>query len=250
VAAAENANPVVALFDGKAAAWPGKYGPDGALLDRLSQFATAVTARVPVGGAVLDLGCGTGELARRLAADGYQATGCDIAPLMLLQATAADPGGTVSWLPLEPGWQALPFEAQSLDGVTAASVLEYAPDPSAVLRECARVLRPDGTLICTVPDVTHVVRWLEWPLATAARVTGARAAAALARVSPRLGGYVVYLRVSRQRRSARWWRAAARQAGFLAVPGGRPGRRAPLLMLTFVRAAAAPVRPGHRKVRR
>jgi SAM-dependent methyltransferase len=240
-------DPVAALFDDKAAAWPAKYAQDGRLAGRLSQFTEAVTAWVTVGGEVLDLGCGSGELARRLAAAGYRVTGCDIAPRMLLQATAADPGRAVRWLPLEPGWQALPFEAGRLDAVIAASVLEYADDPPAILRECARVLRPGGTVICTVPDVTHPVRWLEWPLVVVARVISARAAA---RVWPRLGNYMVYLRVSRHRRSARWWRTAAGRAGLEVMPDTVGGKHAPLRMLIFTRPAKAPGLSGRRVVQR
>ena len=96
-------------------------------------------------------------------------TGCDIAPEMLRQAATADRAQAVRWIRLDPGWRTLPFASGSLDAVIAASVLEYVPDPQAVLRECARVLRPGGILLCTVPDLAHPVRWLEWPLGLVAR---------------------------------------------------------------------------------
>jgi SAM-dependent methyltransferase len=233
---------VRALFDSKAAGWSGKYAPAGRLAGRLDRLDAAVHARVGAGGDLLDLGCGSGDLARRLAAGGYRVTGCDIAPRMLREAAAADSGHTVRWIRLDPGWRTLPFETASLDAVVAASVLEYVHDPAAVLRECARVLRPGGTLLCTVPDMTHPVRWLEWLLVWAARTPLAPVAEG---AWPRLRPYAAYLRVSRQRRRARWWHTAGRRAGLR--PAGMRDRwapRVPLRLFTFTRPRTFPGRQG------
>jgi SAM-dependent methyltransferase len=221
------------LFDAKADGWPAKYAPHGRLAGRLIQLADAAGQHVRPGGRVLDLGCGTGELAHYLAACGMMATGCDISENMLSRARSADPGGTAGWIRLDPGWRTLPFAAGSFDAVIAASVLEYVGAPGAVLRECARVLRPGGIVLCTVPDLTHPVRWLETAAAAAARVRPVRAAGA---VWPRLGRYLTYLRISRQRRRAGWWRAQAAQAGLRPVPADAgAAKHAPLRLLTFQR---------------
>jgi SAM-dependent methyltransferase len=233
----DHADGVRRLFDAKAARWPAMYAPEGPLAGRLAQLAEAVRDRIGEGSELLDLGCGSGELARHLAGTGYRMTGCDIAPEMLRQAELADQAQRVRWIRLDPTWRTLPFASGSLDAVIAASVLEYVSDPGAVLRECARVLRPGGSLLCTVPDLTHPVRWLEWPIALVARTPLARP---VQHTWPRLGSYLAYLRVSRQRRLIRWWQGAARHAGL--APAALPGRRtppAPLRLLAFTRPGDA-----------
>lgn len=221
------------LFDAKAAAWSSKYGPDGRLTGRLIQLAGAISYHVPAGGSVLDLGCGTGELATAIAVAGMHATGCDISPEMLQRAMSADPSGTVDWIQLDPRWRALPFATKTFDAVVAASVLEYVEEPVTVLRECRRLLRPGGVILCTVPDTRHPVRWLEWLIDVIAREPAVRAGG---RRWPRVDGYLTYLRISRQRHSSRWWHVAAIRADLLEVRlPVDSSERSPLRLFTFRR---------------
>jgi SAM-dependent methyltransferase len=228
---ADVAAQVQQLFDAKAEAWSSKYAPNGRLAARLTRLASAVTCHVSPGDSVLDLGCGTGELARVLCAAGMRATGCDISSEMLHRSAAADPSGTVDWVQLHPGWQILPFEQETFDAVVVSSVLEYVDDPTAVLRECFHVLRPGGVVLCTIPDPRHPIRRLEWLIGLAGRIPVVRAAA---RCWPRLDGYLAYLRISRQRHSSPWWSAAGARAGLTPQPPDAT-RRAPLLLVTFHR---------------
>ncbi len=185
---------------------------------------------------MLDLGCGTGNLARAADASGLRVTACDISPEMLRRATAGDHDGAVDWVCLEPRWARLPFESAAFDAVVAASVLEYVDRPIVVLRECARVLRPAGIMLCTVPDAAHPVRWLEWLAGAAAR---APLVAAAGRRWPRLDRYLTYLQISRQRRRAGWWCAVAAQAGLVTVANRvATVGSSPLRLFTFQR-------PGH-----
>jgi ubiquinone/menaquinone biosynthesis C-methylase UbiE len=198
------------LFDAKAATWSSKYAPGGRLTRRLALLAAAVEQQTTPAGRVLDFGCGTGDLGRRLAAAGRQVTACDISAAMLDRAAQADPAGAVEWTSLDPGWRTLPFADGTFGTIVASSVLEYVSDPALVLRECARLLEPGGTLLCTVPDLRHPVRWLEGLLSLVVRAPLTRAAGGSRR---RLGSYLTYLRISQQRHAVRWWRAAAAQAG-------------------------------------
>jgi SAM-dependent methyltransferase len=221
------------LFDAKASGWQDKYAPDGRLAGRLIQLADAVGYHVPAGGRVLDLGCGTGDLARRLASAGLQVTGCDISANMLSRAAASDPRGAIELRRLEPAWRTLPFPPGSFDTVVASSVLEYVDSPAAVLAECARVVRLGGVVLCTVPDPGHPVRWLEWLAAWAVRIPAIRA---LAGEWPRSERYLTYLRISRQRHPAEWWCTTAARAGLVTVPQP-PGaaQHRPLRLFTFQR---------------
>jgi SAM-dependent methyltransferase len=238
---AQHAARVQALFDHKAGGWAARYAPDGRLAGRLTQFAAAVSYHLPANGRVLDLGCGTGELARYVAASGLLVAGCDIAPRMLRQAAAARPQPGACWFQLAADWRTLPLRPASVDGIVAASVLEYVQQPAAVLAECARVLRPGGIIVCTVPDPAHPLRWLEWlaalaPLNALASPTGSG--------WPRIRQYMCYLQTSRHRRSAEWWSAVAARAGLHTVePLAEGAGRAPMRLLTFQRPGPVPPTP-------
>ena len=141
------AEEVLHLFDTKAVTWSAKYFPDGPLASRLACLSAAVSRHARAGDRVLDLGYGTGELSRTLAAAaGLRGAGCDISRQMLVRAVrAGDAGhadGCSGWVQLALNWQNLPFESAVFDVVVAASVLEYVAEPAAVLCECARLLRP------------------------------------------------------------------------------------------------------------
>lgn len=226
------ADQVRELFDAKAANWAAKYALDGRLAGRVPAFKAALSQHVPVGGRILDLGCGTGELARAMAVAGYPMTACDISEQMLCSAIVRDQENAVDWVQLEPGWLMLPFRSKTFDAVVASSVLEYVDDPTAVLRECSRILRPGGTMLCTVPNSRHPIRWLEWLISGAGLL--------LVRWDngrwPQLDGYLAYLRISRQRHSSRWWHAVAARANLAAVLAPpQAGEHSPLRLLTFQR---------------
>jgi SAM-dependent methyltransferase len=59
---------------------------------------------------------------------------------------------------------ALPFDRDTFDAVLSTQVLEHVPDPALALRECARVTRPGGSVLLTVPGVwsAHEVPFDYW----------------------------------------------------------------------------------------
>jgi SAM-dependent methyltransferase len=121
----------------------------GRLLGSFYASVAADVARVaPAGGKVLDVGCGPGHLANRLASDhGLEVTGLDLDPAMIARARAnADRGVAVERQPtfVVGGVAALPFPDSSFDLVVSTLSMHHWADPTAGQAEIARVLRPGG----------------------------------------------------------------------------------------------------------
>jgi ubiquinone/menaquinone biosynthesis C-methylase UbiE len=102
---------------------------------------------------VLDVGCGTGVVARHAAARvGNQGsvTGLDIDPYMLAVARQIPPptGAPIFWR--EGDVHALPFADRSFDLVLCQHGLQYFDDPVRAKTEMRRVLVPDGRLAVSI----------------------------------------------------------------------------------------------------
>lgn len=96
---------------------------------------------------VFDLGCGTGNLTRVLAAMlGPQGriTAVDFSSAMVAVASGKFTDARVRWLVADAAM--LPVDDGSAERVICFSAWPHFPDPHAVGRELFRVLRPDGTL--------------------------------------------------------------------------------------------------------
>jgi len=80
-------------------------------------------------------------------------------PVLNLGAGNKKIGGTIAldW----PEWDAekdpIPYETESVGGIIAYHFLEHLRDPRPVLRECSRVLAPQGVLNIVVPHVMGVM---------------------------------------------------------------------------------------------
>lgn len=115
----------------------------------------AIFDRYPVGGgAVLDVGCGTGEIVARLAAKYPRASfvGVDLEEPHLARAAArcAAFGERVRF---ERGdAMALPFADDEFDLVVCRHVIQAVPDARRVLSEIRRVVRPGGRVHLIAED--------------------------------------------------------------------------------------------------
>jgi S-adenosylmethionine-dependent methyltransferase len=100
---------------------------------------------------VLDLGCGTGAIAVRLARLGLHVTLLDASlPMLDFAERAAREAGVTERIALKHGDAAQLanlFDAGSFDLILCHNILEYVDDPSAMLRSAARALRDSSSII-------------------------------------------------------------------------------------------------------
>jgi SAM-dependent methyltransferase len=142
------------------------YGPS---LEEVSEADTDVIWRLlelelEPGSEVLDLACGHGRIASRLAQRGARVTGLDATPVFLDSARAR---GAAAGLPIEyiqGDMRSLPRPDDSFDRVISwFTSFGYFEDEEnrGVLREARRVLRPGGRLLIENNNLAELLpRWL------------------------------------------------------------------------------------------
>lgn len=108
-------------------------------------------ARVAPDQSILDVGCGTGIVARTaadLVGPGGSVTGVDLNDAMLTVARRVRPD--LVWRRGDAG--SLPFDDHVFDTVLSQMALMFVPDRPAAMGEMARVARPGGTVAVLVPS--------------------------------------------------------------------------------------------------
>lgn len=108
----------------------------------------AGTAGPQSGARVLDVGCGTGAMARWMAARyGWEVTGLDLSEEGLGYARGRGPG-----LLVRGDARRIPFRAACFDGLTSFDVLVHleSGEEAEALREMARCVRPGGWVFLRV----------------------------------------------------------------------------------------------------
>ncbi|MDQ7008479.1 MAG: class I SAM-dependent methyltransferase [Acidobacteriota bacterium] len=116
------------------------------LVGRWAADAVAEALSLTGGERLLDLGGGTGRLARRLAPRCRRAVVADLSAPMIRRAAERGLGATRARA------EALPFPAASFERVIVVDALHHMGDLQAVAREIARVLTPGGLAVLFEPD--------------------------------------------------------------------------------------------------
>ena len=144
-----NQDPQLALQQLKArmrASW--MAGDFGVVAKTIARGAEIFITRLglPPGSLVLDVACGTGNLAIPLARQGCTVTGLDIAPNLLKQARERAAAENLTITFDEGDAEQLPYANASFDAVVSMFGAMFAPRPDVVASELARVLKPGGQL--------------------------------------------------------------------------------------------------------
>lgn len=107
------------------------------------------TKAAAMGDCVLDVACGTGDVALAIRAAGArQVAGLDFSPVMIEAASAKARERRADVAFLVGDAMALPFPDNTFDACTVSFGLRNMPDYTAAIEEMTRVLRPGGKFIC------------------------------------------------------------------------------------------------------
>jgi SAM-dependent methyltransferase len=140
----------------------GQYGSTAKLETRISVWQPDAAGRSPQDVALaalaevrparlLEVGCGTGALAARCAAElGCEVVALDSSPEMVAATRARGIDAVVGDI------QRLPFGDATFDAGVAAWMLYHVPDRDRAIAELARVLRPGGRLIAITTGRDHL----------------------------------------------------------------------------------------------
>jgi SAM-dependent methyltransferase len=101
---------------------------------------------VAPGTRLLDVGCGSGQLALMAARAGAQVTGCDIAPNWIERARIRAANERLQVKFEEGDAESLPYGDAEFDVVISFVGAMFAPRPDLVASELTRVCRPGGTI--------------------------------------------------------------------------------------------------------
>lgn len=110
---------------------------------------------------ICDLGCGNGELLLNLDNDKYDLYGVDLSDKRVLRLVNHGINAVSSRV------EKIPFNDRTMDVISCLECLEHVFDPTIVLKEIVRVLKPGGRLLISVPyqanceSETHVRQWDE-----------------------------------------------------------------------------------------
>lgn len=160
-------------FDSVAADYDGPRGNNDLIQEMRSEMWRWLDATFAPGSRLIDLGCGTGLDAIRMAQCGHDVTATDWSPQMVQRT-----GDRAARANLTDRVRALAVgahELQRLDGqgvydgaYSDLGPLNCVPDLGDVSRECARLIKPGGALVFTVIgrlcpwEIAHYLRRGRW----------------------------------------------------------------------------------------
>ena len=143
-----------AQYDGLADEWWEGAGGFAALHWLAASRAEHIPPASQPAALLVDLACGGGLMAPHVARLGYRHVGVDLGLVGL--RVAREHGVT----PVRGSVLAVPLADACADVVVAGEVLEHVADDGQVIAECARLLRPGGTLVIDALPATWIAELL------------------------------------------------------------------------------------------
>ena len=107
-------------------------------------------------GKILDVGCGVGQVVKRLRDGNIEAFGVDVSEPNIRQANLH-----IGFCNLYDGIS-IPFGENTFDAVGAFNVLEHVDEPEAFIAELIRVLKPNGRLVISSPNFLRVLGFRDY----------------------------------------------------------------------------------------
>ncbi len=115
-----------------------------------NERAKQIVAEVASEKKVLDIGCGECVILEKIGVD--RAVGLDLSREALKKARSRLPRAKL----VLGDAQKLPFTDNSFDAAVCSEVIEHNPEPGKILKEAARVTKPGGKVVVTVPNERNI----------------------------------------------------------------------------------------------
>ncbi|MCW5978484.1 MAG: class I SAM-dependent methyltransferase [Bryobacteraceae bacterium] len=97
---------------------------------------------------VADIGCGDGHLSWLLLSRGYRPLSLDLSFQRLLKTRVPE---RARLLTIQANCESVPLSEASCDAVVLSEIIEHLELPERAIREAARILKPAGRLVISVP---------------------------------------------------------------------------------------------------
>lgn len=111
-----------------------------------------IVSHIEPGKKVLEINCGKGMLAEKLAKKGVDVTVTDLSGVALQQAKER---GIARGFKVNLDTESLPFDRAQFDVVVSNSMIEHGFFPENTLKEGIKVLKKNGRFIIMVPNIGH-----------------------------------------------------------------------------------------------